>query len=111
MTTSDLCTEIPRLTAGQQHPVDNRVKRRRLSRKAGKGGDRLRRDISLLRGDAAVLDREIRRIAGRIHALEASDPALRVDRDEASGRPQRHSGHTGPEELRHRHDPIDVELP
>ena len=45
-------------------------------------GDRRRRDVCLLSGEAALLHGERRDVAGREHVFEALDAAARVDRDE-----------------------------
>ena len=47
------------------------------------GGDRLGREIGLLRGDAALLDREPGRVADRVEVGEALHATERVGRDEA----------------------------
>ena len=48
-----------------------------------RGSDRLRRDVGLLGGDPAVLDREVGRVASRVDALQALHLAVHVDVDEA----------------------------
>ena len=49
------------------------------------GGDRVDDCVGLLGGEAALLDRERRRVAGGVDARGAGDPAVRVDGEEAAG--------------------------
>ena len=54
MTAGDVRAEVERLAAGQQHPVNHGMERRRLWCDSRERGDRLGGDLGLLRGDATV---------------------------------------------------------
>ena len=75
----------------EEHPVDHRVERLRFDRRAGERGDRLGGRVRLLGGDAALLDREVGRVAGREDALEPPNLAVGVDRDEPAVGVGRHA--------------------
>ena len=52
------------------------------SRRAGRGRDDARRDVRLLRGETALLDRERRDVARRVDVVQARHPAELVHADE-----------------------------
>ena len=58
--------------AGQQHPAQDGRERRRLDRSAVPCRDVLGDCFGLLGGDPALLDREVGRVAGRVHAAPAA---------------------------------------
>jgi hypothetical protein len=70
----DVRAEVERLAAGQQHPVNRGMKRRRLWCDSRERGDRLGGDIGLLRGDVTVFDGEVCCVARGIDAFGAADP-------------------------------------
>ena len=96
MAAGDVGAEVARLAAGQQDPVDDRMERRGFGRDAGERGDRLRGDVGLLRGDPAVLDREIGRVARGPDAVDTGHLAVNVDRDETADRTPGTPGTEGP---------------
>ena len=86
MTAGHLRTEVQRRVLAEQDRADDRGKPRLLHGGAGQRGDRPRGGVRLLGGDAAVLDREVGRVAGGVDALEARDLAVGVDRYESTRR-------------------------
>ena len=85
------------------------LKRLGCDRGAGQRGDRLRRRVGLLGAEAAVLDREVDRVAGGVDALDVAHPAVRVDADEAV-LAERDAAHGGAVELGQRDDAVDLQL-
>ena len=77
--------QVARPAAGQQPPAQHRAKRLALDVGAGVGGDVRGSGIGLLGGQPAELHREGDAVAGRPHALDAGDPAVRVDGHEPVG--------------------------
>ena len=77
------------------------MERRGFGRDARERGDCLRGDVGLLRGDPAVLDREIGRVARGPYPVDTGHLAANVDRDETADRTPGHTGHGGPVELGH----------
>ena len=65
----------------------------------------------MLRGDTAVLDREIGRVARGPHAVDTGHLAVSIDWDETAGRTRGHAGHRGTVKLGHRDDPIRLKVP
>ena len=68
---ADVGAEIARGGAGQQDPAQDGPERLWLDVDADRRRDRLGDRVGLLRGQAAVLDREGRRVAGRVDAVQA----------------------------------------
>ncbi len=87
-------------------PVDHGVKQLWRHRRAGQRGDRLRHDVGLLGGDAAVLDGEVGRVAGRVDVLHTGHSPVGVDTDEAV-LAQRDAAHRGAVQLGQRDHPVD----
>ena len=71
-----------RLLAGEQLPSQDGPKRRRLDGGAVARGDLLGHGIRLLGREPTLLDRELDRVAGRVHVGEPLHPPALVDRDE-----------------------------
>ena len=103
--------EEDRVGAREQEPAQIRTVRMHGRRGSGDSCcDVGRRDVRLLRGEAAVLDRAARHVAGRPDALDAAHAAVRVDGDEPAfgdGQPV----DRGALEQRQRHRQVDVERP
>ena len=97
-----------RVALSPQEPAQHRREGLRVDRHACAGGDRLGSRIGLLAGDPALLDFEVRRIAGAIHARCLGHAAVRVNRQEPSG-VMRQALNSGPDELGHGHDAVDLE--
>ena len=66
MTAGDVSSEVQRFAVCEQHAVDHGIKPLGCHRSTGLRGDRLRGDVGLLGSEAAVLNREIDGVTGRI---------------------------------------------
>src|SRR5215211_2809731 len=84
---------------GQQHSLQQRFVGLRVDRGARLGGDRLGRRVCLLAGKPALLDREARGVASRVHVRHTGDAAMPIHFEEAL-RVARKTLHSGPFELR-----------
>ena len=96
--------------AGEHHAAEHRAVWPRLDIGAGVGGDRLGGRVGLLGGEAALLDREGDRVAGRPDRVDIGNPAVQVGRDEATGvggKPRQ----AGPDRPGERDDSLGVERP
>ena len=67
----ELGAQVQRRAAGEEQTSHHRPERRRVRTEAEVGGDRLGDRVGLLRGEAALLDREGRRVARGVDAGDA----------------------------------------
>jgi hypothetical protein len=85
-----MAAQIVRAAARNEHPAQHRPERPRRSVKPDRCRDRRGHDVGLLGGEAALLDREGRRVARCKHVLGAMHAAVRIGRNESgwiSGNP------------------------
>src|SRR5580704_11258425 len=75
--------EVARRAAGKEDSVDDRVEWLWRVGDACKRRNCLGGDVGLLRGDPTVLDREVGRVAGGVDALDSTNLAAVVYRNEA----------------------------
>ena len=83
LSTGEAVPEVQRFGAGDQLAAQDRLERAGVDVGAEAGGDVLGRGVRLLRGEPALLDREVGAVAGRVDVGDALDPAVLVDRREA----------------------------
>ena len=79
----ELPAQVAWPAARQQQAAQHRPERLRPDLRPELGGDRLRGRVRLLSGDAALLDREVRDVTGRIDVAETIDARVGIDGDEA----------------------------
>src|SRR6185369_9096787 len=80
---AELAPKIGGLAAGEQKAPQDRAERLWHERRPGEHRDRLRCDGRLLRGEAALLDRERGDVTCREDPVDARDRAMVVHPDEA----------------------------
>ena len=110
MPAGDLRRQIQRLIARQQHPVDHGVKPLGCHRGTGVRSDRQRDRIGLLGADAAVLDRELGAVPGRVDVLDIENMPVGVHAQETVFA-QRDAAHARAVELGQRDHAVHVQAP
>src|SRR5207237_4026572 len=79
---AELGAQERRRLSGEEQAPQHGAERLRLDRRSRRGGDRLCGGVGLLRGDAALLDRERGGVPRGEDVVQPLDAAVRVGRDE-----------------------------
>ena len=108
-TTGELATEVARLATGQQQAAQHRAKRLGLQVGAGGLSDGFGGGVGALGCDAALLDGEVRDVAGGVDIVEAAHESVGVNRDEAVDR-LRYAVEAQAVQPRQRDDAVGVDL-